>query len=88
MNILTKHRRQRRQTEKNFLFILNTKSRICHFLREKITSYSIVDIIGLDIDTDRKWTEYQLTPEMNWTNIEMGHKRPICLFAISNSNEL
>ena len=27
------------------------------------------DILGIDIETYRKWIEYQMTPEMNWSII-------------------
>ena len=29
-----------------------------------------------------------MTPEINWTNIEIDRVRPICLFDVSNNEEL
>ena len=41
-----------------------------------------------DIETYRKWIESQFTPEMNWQNIEIDHVKTICLFDVSNDEEL
>ena len=49
---------------------------------------STKDILGIDINLYRKWIEWQMTPEMNWNNIEIDHVKPICMFDISNENEL
>ena len=32
--------------------------------------------------------EFQFTPEMNWTNIENDHVKPICLFNVSKDEEV
>ena len=45
-------------------------------------------ILGIAIDTYRKRNEYQITPEVNWSNTENYHVRPICLFDVSNTDEL
>ena len=29
-----------------------------------------------------------MTPEMNWTNIEIDHVKPICMFDVSKDEEL
>ena len=29
-----------------------------------------------------------MTPEMNWTNIEIGHVKAICLFDVSDDEQL
>ena len=42
----------------------------------------------IDIDTYGKWIEYQMTPEMNWLNIEIDHVRPISSFDVSKDEEL
>ena len=49
---------------------------------------STKDNLGVDFDTYRKWIEWQMTPEMNWSNIEIDHVKPICLFDISKDEEL
>ena len=32
--------------------------------------------------------EYQFTAEINWSNIQTGHVKPICLFDVSKDDEL
>ena len=32
--------------------------------------------------------EFQFTPEMKWENIEIDHVKPICLFDISDDEQL
>ena len=41
---------------------------------------SAKEILGIDVDTYRKWIEFQLTPEMNWSNIDIDYVKAICLF--------
>ena len=72
----------------NFRIICRTRSRIRNALQGKIKSSSTRDILGIDIDLYRKWLEFQFTPEMNWGNIEIDHVKPICLFDISNDEQL
>ena len=49
---------------------------------------SSINILGIDIDLYRKWLEFQFTHEMNWENIENDHVKPICLFDISDDEQL
>ena len=51
-------------------------------------SSSSISILGIDIETYRKWIEYQFPPEMNWSNIEVDHVKPICLSDVSKDGEL
>ena len=46
------------------------------------------DILGIDIETYKKWLEFQFTPEMNWSNIEIDHVKAICMFDVSRDEEL
>ena len=46
------------------------------------------DILGIDMNLYRKWIEWQFTPEMNWTNTEVDHVKPICMFDVSKDKEL
>ena len=39
--------------------------------------------MGIDNDTYKNWIEFQVTPEMNWFNIEIDHVKPFCLFVVS-----
>ena len=49
---------------------------------------STKEILGIDIDFYRKWIEWQMTPEMNWQNIEIDHVKAICLSDVSNDEDL
>ena len=42
----------------------------------------------IDLDTYKQWIEWQMTPEMNWDNINIDHVKPICLFDVSKDEEL
>ena len=53
-----------------------------------IRQSSTKDILGIDTDAYEKWLEIQLTPEMNWNNIEIDHVKAICLFDVSKDEEL
>ena len=80
--------RTRRQSEINYRLIKNTNCRINHALNSNSNSSSTIDILGIDKETYRKWIKYQMTPEMDWTNIEIDHVKPICSFDISTEEEL
>ena len=49
---------------------------------------SKLGILGIDIDLYKKWIEYQMTPEMNWGNIEIDQVKAISLFDVSKAEEL
>ena len=42
----------------------------------------------MDIETYRKWIEWQMTQDMKWSNIEVDHIKPICMFDLSKDEEL
>ena len=42
----------------------------------------------MDIDLYRKWVEFQMTPEMNWSNTQVDHVKPICMFDVTKDEEL
>ena len=54
----------------------------------KTKSSSTIDILGMDIDLYRKWIKFQMTPEMNWSNIEIDHVKAVCMFDLSKDEEL
>ena len=83
-----KYEGKRINTDVNFRLIKNTRRRIHHALNGKTKSSSTRDILGIDIDLYRKWIEFQMTPEMNWSNIEIDHVKAICLFDVSKDEEL
>ena len=79
-------RKQRRRTDVNYpLFFIST-SRIQQELQGKTESSSTIIIVGIDLDTYRKWIEFQMAPDMTWDNI--GHVKSVCLFDVSKDEEL
>ena len=56
--------KNRFQLDNNFRLVCGTRSRIHQFLGGK-KSNSTEENLVVDIDTCRKWIEYQFTPEMN-----------------------
>ena len=51
-------------------------------------SISTIEILGIDIDNSRKRIEYRITPEMNWTTLEINHVKSIYMFDIYNNEGL
>ena len=49
---------------------------------------STLDILGMDINTYRKWIQFQMTTEMNCSKIDTDHVKPICSFDKSKDKEL
>ena len=78
----------RYKTDINFRLICKTRSRIRQALQGKTKSSSTIDILGIDIETYKKWIKFQMTPETNWTNIELDHGKPICTFDLSDDEQL
>ena len=73
----------RYKADLNFRLICKTRSRICPALKGNSKSSSTKEILGIDVNVYRKWIEGEMTPEMNWSNIEIDHVKPICMFDIS-----
>ena len=48
---------------------------------------STKEIFGIDIETYKKWREWQMTSEMTWDNIEIDHVKAGCLFDVSKDEE-
>ena len=80
--------RNRRRNDENLRLIDNTRRRINDALNGKSKSLHTKDILGIDVETYKRWIEHQMTPEMNWSNIHIDHVKPISLFDISNDDEL
>ena len=66
-----------------FVFFCRTRSRICQALQRKTKSSSTRSILDIDIDTYKKWIEFQMTPHITWDNTEIDHMKPICLIDVS-----
>ena len=76
------------KTDVSFRFIRNTRRRYHHALNGKLKSTSTLDILGIDIETYRKRIEFQLNPEMNWSNIEIDLvKAIVCLMYLKMKNK-
>ena len=78
----------RMKTNVSFRLIRNTRQRIHHALNGKSKSTSTLNILGIDLETCRKWIEWQFPPDMNWRNIEIDHVKPICLFDVFEDEEI
>ena len=78
----------RYKTNIKFRLISKSRSRIRKALPGKTKSPSSINILGIDLDTYRKWIEFQMTPDMTWDNIEIDHVKAICLFDVSKNEEL
>ena len=76
------------KTDINFCLIKNTRNRTYQTLTGMVKSSSTKDILGKDIATYKKWIEFQMTPEMNWSNIGIDHVKVICMFDVSKDEEL
>ena len=87
-NKIYESRKNRRKTDVNFRLICKTRRRIHHALNGKSKSISTKEILGIDIETCKKWIEWQMTPDMTWNNIQIDHIKPICLFDITKDEEL
>ena len=76
------------KTDINFQLNRKTGSGIYKSLKGMTKQSSMKEILGIDTDLYRKWQEFQFTPEMNWSNIEVDHIKPICMFDVSDDEQL
>ena len=77
---------KRIKTDVKYRLIVYTRNRIYKSLEGMMKQSS--SILAIDIDTYKKWLEFQFTPKMNWNNIEIDHVRAICLFDVSKEEQL
>ena len=84
MNMIKK----RRRTDINYRLIFITRSRIHQALKGKTKSASTINILRIDLNTYRKWIEFQMTADMTWDNNEIDHVKAICLLDVSKDEEL
>ena len=80
--------KNKRETDVNFRLISNTRNRIYKSLEGTTKQSSAKQSLGTDIDFHREWFEYQKTPDMNWSNIEVDHVKPLCMFDVYKDEEL
>ena len=87
-SFIREYMKNRIKTDVNFRLIRNTRRKSQQALNGKSKSSSKLDLLGINIETYWKWIEWQMTPDMNWSNIEIDHVKPICMFDISKDEEL
>ena len=80
--------KNKRETDVNFRLISKTRNRIYKSSKCMTKSSSAKDILGIDIETYKRRIKFQMTPEMNWTNIELDLVKPICMFDVSDDEQL
>ena len=80
--------KNRIKTDVNFRLIRETRRRLHHALNDKSKSSSTINILGIDIETYRKWIQFRKTPDMNRSNIEIDHVKSFCMFDVSKDEEL
>ena len=80
--------KNKREIDVNFRLISNTRNRLYKSLKALTKQSSTKEILGIDIDLYKKWIEWHFSPEMNWLNIEIDHVRPICMFDVSDDEQL
>ena len=59
------YKNKKNKTDNNFRLICRIRNRIYQALKGKVKSPSTKEILGIDIETYRKWIEWQFSPEMN-----------------------
>ena len=79
--------RKRLAIDGNYRLFRNTRRRTQCVLNGKPKPSSTRDILGIDINLSKNWIEWQMTLEMNWTNIEIDHVKPFCMFDVSRDED-
>ena len=67
--------------------IKNTRRRFHKAVNRNTKSLATRGILGIDVETYGKWIDWRMTPEMNWSNIEIDHVMPVCMFNVSKDDE-
>ena len=80
--------RNRYKNDETFRLIQKTRSRIYEALNGRGKSFQTRYILGISLDLYKKWIRFQMTPEMDFSNIHIDHVKPISSFDISNEDEL
>ena len=80
--------RRRIAIDVKYHLIKNTRRRIHRALKRKSKSSSTIDILVIDINTYKRWIEWQMTLEMNWSKIEIDYVKPFCMVDVTKDEEL
>ena len=78
----------RYKTDINFRLICKTRCRNYKTLKSMTKQSSSIIILGIVVDTYRKWIEFQFTSQMNWSNMEIHHVKPTCMCDVSDDEQL
>ena len=80
--------KNRREIDVNFRLIDNARHKIHHTLKDKSKSASTFGILGIDIQTYRKWIIFQVIPDTNCRNFDIDLVKPISSFDVFNDEGL
>ena len=87
-NYRKKYLMNKRKTDPAFRLMENTRCRLYKALNGLTKSSTTKEFLGIDLETYRRWILWQMKPGMNWSNIQIDHVKPICLFDVSKDEEL
>ena len=59
-----------------------------HQASEGLSKSSTKDVLGIDIDNYRKSISFQMTPDVNWSIVEIDHGKLISSMEVSKKEEL
>ena len=79
--------KSKRETDVSFRLFGNIRKRI-YTLKGLTKQSSSRCILGINIEIYRRWIEWHMTPEVNWSIIEIDHVKPIGKFDVSKDGEL
>ena len=88
MNLEKIYKTNRIITVVNFRLIVFTRNRIYKSVKGMTKQLSTKEFVGIDVNLYNKWNEYQNTPEMNWSNMEIDHVRSVCMSRVSKDKEI
>ena len=80
--------KNKRETDVNFRLSSNTRKRNYKSVKGMTKQSCTEKILGTVIDLYKKRIEWQFSPEKNRSIIEIDHVRPICMFDVSEDEEL
>ena len=80
--------KSRIKTDVNYHIIVYTRNRIYKSLKGMRKQSSSRHMLINDIDCYKRWIEFQFTPEMTWSNIEIDHVKPICMLDVTKDDEI
>ena len=79
--------KNRIKADAKFQLIRNTQRKIHRALNGKLKSPLAIDYLGIYLNSYKRWIDFQMTPELNWLNIEIDHVKPICMFDASKDED-